>query len=95
MSDPLKRSARPLERLGLGLLGAQFAAASALSALMARAEMSLRGVVCGIDHPVHCAWCYVAAALAVASVATLWRASRPTPRLARAPSLSAKIDRRG
>lgn len=96
MSDPLKRSARPLERLGLGLLGAQLGAAAALSALLARAEMSLRGVICGVDHPAHCAWCYAAAALAAASVGALWRASRSDPRLARAPAAAprAKIDLR-
>lgn len=77
MSDPLYRSARPLERLGMGLLGAQLAAAAALCAALARGEMSLRAIVCGVDHPGHCGWCVAAIAFGLMSATVAWRTWRP------------------
>jgi len=67
-----------VERLTIGLLGASLLASAALAASLARDHMALHGVICGVAEVPHCGWCYAAAALAVAGLATLGVALSPT-----------------
>lgn len=82
-------------RVTSGLLGAVFLASALLAGELARDEMALRGVICGVTHPAaHCAWCYAVAGFAAAAIAAFALALQPPNGFGRLGLLQIKAARR-
>jgi hypothetical protein len=77
----MRRHPHPIEdrvfRITAGTVGGVLLASAGLAADLAREHMALLGTICGAGSAPHCAWCYAAAALALAGGAAIALAVAP------------------